>query len=59
MVKKPLFLITSSYHGGLSRAKFRRLPKEKKFEAMLEWFHSKYEDLANRLPCENREGGYQ
>ena len=28
-------------------------------EALVEWFHSKYEDPANRLPHESREGGYQ
>lgn len=30
-----------------------------RIEALVEWFHSNYEDPANRLPYETREGGYQ
>lgn len=33
--------------------------KTSRIEALIEWFHSNYEDPANRLPYESGEGGYQ
>jgi hypothetical protein len=53
------FLITNVFSSGLSRTQFRRLQKEPKREAMLEWFSDNYEDPVERTPYESAEGGYQ
>lgn len=38
---------------------FRRLSREGKIDAMVQWFHENYEDPAIRTPYESAEGGYQ
>lgn len=42
-----------------SAEEFRALTRGEQIEAMVEWFHSHFEDPAVRLPYESREGGYQ
>jgi hypothetical protein len=53
------FLITDEYPYELTRTAFRRLPKAKKIEKMVEWFYQNFEDPVNRTPYESAEGGYQ
>jgi hypothetical protein len=44
---------------GISRTDFRRAPKTRKRELMIEWFGQNFENPAERTPYESAEGGYQ
>lgn len=44
---------------GLSRTEFRRKRRAEKRELMIQWFNENFEDPAERMPYESREGGYQ
>lgn len=37
---------------------FRALPQDQQIELMVEWFGERYEDPAQRMPYNSREGGY-
>ena len=36
---------------------FRALPQDQQIELMVEWFGERYEDPAQRMPYNSREGG--
>lgn len=43
---------------GYAASIFKRLPRERKLEVMQNWFGGHYEDPANRVSYNTREGGY-
>ncbi len=47
------------YPSDITRTAFRRMPKDRKRDVMIEWFNANYEDPAQRTPYETAEGGYQ
>ena len=35
------------------------VPEEEQVRLMVDWFYERFEDPANRMPYDSREGGYQ
>jgi hypothetical protein len=56
MAKRPFLEDGSQF--GISRTDSRRMRKEQKREAMVEWFHQNFEDPAQRTSYVSAEGGY-